>query len=135
MIKNESASMPKVFIFTASTGAGHNLAARSMAEVLGEAGMDAVIYDANPNENAEAKLVQTVPVIDSEIMSSAGSSDSVFGTGGMITKIGAAKYATERGIDTIIASGEDVRIIYDILEGKEIGTHFLRKEVQEVQNV
>ena len=93
------------------------------------------LYDANPNEKADARLVRTVKTIDSEIMASAGSSGSALGTGGMITKIGAAKYATERGIDTVIASGDDVKIIYDILEGREVGTHFLRKEIQEVQNV
>lgn len=59
MIKNESASMPKVFIFTASTGAGHNLAARSMAEVLGEAGMDAVIYDAFKESSAVLDKIMT----------------------------------------------------------------------------
>ncbi|MDO4289162.1 MAG: glutamate 5-kinase [Eubacterium sp.] len=93
------------------------------------------LYDANPNEKADAKLVKAVEVIDNKIMASAGSSGSSLGTGGMITKIGAAKYATERGIDTIIASGDDVRIVYDILEGREVGTHFLARKVQEVQDV
>jgi glutamate 5-kinase len=43
----------------------------------------------------------------------------------MITKLGAAKYATDCGIDVIIASGEDCKTLYDILDGKEIGTIFL----------
>lgn len=93
------------------------------------------LYDANPNENSDAQLLQTVSKIDKKIMESAGKSASGLGTGGMITKIGAAKYATERGIDTIIASGEDVKIIYDILDGEEIGTVFTKKKLQEAGNV
>jgi glutamate 5-kinase len=82
-------------------------------------------YDDNPAENPNAKLIKTVIDIDDNIMNSAGNSCSCFGTGGMITKIGAAKYATDCGIDTVIASGEDCSVLYDILEGKEIGTFFL----------
>lgn len=93
------------------------------------------LYDSNPNENEEARLLQTVETIDSDVLSSAGCSTSGLGTGGMVTKIGAAKYATARGIDTIIASGEDVKVIYDILEGNEIGTFFIKQDLQEVQNV
>ncbi|MDO4289164.1 MAG: glycosyltransferase [Eubacterium sp.] len=51
--------MPKVFIFTASTGAGHNLAARSMAEVLGEAGMTAEVYDAFKESSAVLDKIMT----------------------------------------------------------------------------
>lgn len=92
------------------------------------------LYDSNPNENKDARLLHTVTAIDSKIMNSAGSSTSRLGTGGMVTKIGAAKYATDRGIEVIIASGENVKSIYDILEGSEIGTYFKKKNLQEVQN-
>ena len=93
------------------------------------------LYDSNPNENEDAILLRTVETIDSDILSSAGCSTSGLGTGGMVTKIGAAKYATDRGINTIIASGEDVKVIYDILEGNEIGTFFIKQDLQEVQDV
>lgn len=83
------------------------------------------LYDLDPTENSDAKLVKTVTKVDSNIMKSAGSTASCFGTGGMITKLGAAKYATGCGIDMIIASGEFSKILYEILEGKEIGTIFL----------
>lgn len=83
------------------------------------------LYDDNPAINSEAKLIRTVHHVDSKIMKSAGNTASCLGTGGMITKLGAAKYATDRGIDVIIASGEDVKTLYDILNGKEIGTVFL----------
>ena len=83
------------------------------------------LYDDNPAVNKEARLIQTVHKVDKKIMKSAGNSASCLGTGGMITKLGAAKYATDCGIDMIIASGEDCKILYNILDGEEIGTIFL----------
>jgi glutamate 5-kinase len=83
------------------------------------------LYDDNPSVNQEAQLIRTVHHIDSEIMKSAGNSASGLGTGGMITKLGAAKYATDCGIDVVIASGDDCNTLYDILDGKEVGTIFL----------
>ena len=83
------------------------------------------LYDDNPNVNNEARLIRTVVKIDNNIMKTAGISGSNLGTGGMITKIGAAKYATDCGIDVVIASGSDCHILYDILEGQEVGTVFL----------
>lgn len=83
------------------------------------------LYDDNPATNKEARLIRTVNKVDNKIMKSAGNSASCLGTGGMITKLGAAKYATDCGIDVIIASGEDCKSLYDILDGEEIGTIFL----------
>ncbi len=88
------------------------------------------LYDSNPANNEDAKMVPVVKKIDTAIIKSAGSSSSGLGTGGMVTKIGAAKYATERGINTVIASGEDVRALYTIMDGKELGTIFLKQDVQ-----
>jgi glutamate 5-kinase len=89
------------------------------------------LYNDNPVLNKEARLIQTVRHVDKELMKSAGNSASCLGTGGMITKLGAAKYATDCGIDMIIASGEDVKVLYKILDGEEIGTVFL-SDSQEV---
>ncbi|MGL6294558.1 glutamate 5-kinase [Eubacterium aggregans] len=86
------------------------------------------LYDCNPAKHEDARLVPVVEQIDTAVIKSAGCSASGLGTGGMVTKIGAARYATERGIHTIIASGEDVRGICEILDGQEIGTIFLKKE-------
>lgn len=83
------------------------------------------LYDDNPAINKEARLIRTVNKVDNKIMKSAGNSASCLGTGGMITKLKAAKYATDCGIDVIIASGDDCKALYDILEGEEIGTIFL----------
>ena len=83
------------------------------------------LYDDNPVLNKDARLIQTVHQVDKELMKSAGNTASCLGTGGMITKLGAAKYATDCGIDMVIASGEDVKVLYKILDGEEIGTVFL----------
>ena len=66
-----------------------------------------------------------MPKITSEIESLAGSEGSSLGTGGMITKIKAAKAVTEKGIDMIIANGKNPDILYDIVEGKGTYTRFL----------
>lgn len=80
------------------------------------------VFDANPNINDNAHLISEITTIDKTIEAGADNSFSTLGTGGMITKIHAAKFALAHQIPTIIASGEDVRILYDIMDGKEIGT-------------
>lgn len=87
------------------------------------------LYDDNPFENNDASLIQTVHKIDKQVMKTAGSSSSDLGTGGMITKLSAAQYATDCGIDVIFASGKACEILYEILEGKEVGTIFLSEPV------
>lgn len=82
------------------------------------------LYDSSPAENPDAKLISTVETIDDNTYSIAGGSNSMVGTGGMHTKIKAAENLMKEGIHTIIASGENVELIYDILEGKLIGTFF-----------
>lgn len=94
------------------------------------------LYTANPASDPDARLIPEVETIDRHIMDIAGVPCSGLGTGGMITKIGAAKYATERGVDMVIASGEDVTILYDILEGAEVGTYFKKQAPkEETENV
>ncbi|MGL4607385.1 MAG: glutamate 5-kinase [Eubacteriaceae bacterium] len=85
-------------------------------------------YDENPLKSKTAKLIKTVYKVDNKIMKSAGTPGSALGTGGMITKLGAAKFATSRGINMIIASGENCNILYDLLDGKELGTLFLKED-------
>jgi len=62
--------------------------------------------------------------VDENIHLMAGSTNSNIGTGGMVTKIKAAEKLQKKGISMVIANGEDLDIIYDILEGKEVGTFF-----------
>ena len=59
------------------------------------------------------------------ILSIAGGAGSNRGTGGMITKIHAAQIACSKGIDMAIIQGENPDLLYDLMEGKEVGTHFI----------
>lgn len=81
------------------------------------------VYDRNPKD-PDAKLIPMVDAITDELEQVAGKAGTKMGTGGMKTKIGAARMATESGIDTVITSGEDVNNIYKILEGVSLGTFF-----------
>lgn len=86
------------------------------------------LYTANPQKNPKAKLVPEVTDITQEIEESAGDAGSTVGTGGMFTKIQAAKAATSSGIHMVIASGEEKDAISRILEGEEVGTLFVSRE-------
>lgn len=85
------------------------------------------LYTADPKQDPEAQLIPVVPEITMEILSLAGGKGSELGTGGMTTKISAAAIATVGGCDMIITNGKNPEVLYDILEGKPVGTHFLRK--------
>jgi glutamate 5-kinase len=82
------------------------------------------LFSADPKSQAGAEIIHTVSEITPELEKLASGSGTSFGTGGMITKIAAAKICHEAQIDTIITNGSDPAIIFDILEGKKIGTHF-----------
>ena len=85
------------------------------------------LYDKDPRKNNDAKLISRVEKITDEVVSYAGGAGAERGTGGMLTKINAAKIATENGIPMIILNGENPRILYDILDGKHTGTYFAAK--------
>lgn len=86
------------------------------------------LYDKNPKEYDDAKLIPYVYEITSEIVNSAGGAGSKIGTGGMCTKIKAAKITMGNKIDTVIVNGKAPSVIYDILDGKQIGTKFMVKD-------
>lgn len=86
------------------------------------------LYTANPANDPNAKLVSVVEEITSEIVASAGDAGSSVGTGGMYTKIQAAKIATTSGINLVIASGSEKYVMQQIVDGKDVGTLFLSKE-------
>lgn len=83
------------------------------------------LYSADPKTNKDATIIHSVPEIDEKIEKLAQGAGSSFGTGGMITKIAAAKICKEGNIDTIITNGDDPNVIFSILEGKQVGTHFI----------
>ncbi|MBR5155936.1 MAG: glutamate 5-kinase [Clostridia bacterium] len=85
------------------------------------------LFDKNPAENPDAKLIPCVRELDDSITALAGGAGSRRGTGGMITKLKAAEIVTEKGIDMIITNGAHPEGIYDIFDGKSIGTLFVGK--------
>ena len=82
------------------------------------------LYDTAPNENPNAKLIKRVDRIDASIESLAGISSSMRGTGGMATKIEAAKLATTSGVAVVIANGQKPEVITRLVDGESIGTYF-----------
>ena len=82
------------------------------------------LYDKNPATHSDAKLVPVVYEITDEVMASAGGEGTSRGTGGMVTKLIAAKHATAAGIEMVIANGKNPKIIYDVLEGTAVCTRF-----------
>lgn len=85
------------------------------------------LYTADPRKDPAATLISAVGEINDEIRALAGGKGSQFGTGGMSTKINAAAICAEAGIDMVIANGADPNNLYDIIEGKPIGTRFIGK--------
>ena len=88
------------------------------------------LFTADPHKDKNAVLLTRVEEITPEIESMTGGAGSKFGTGGMATKIRAAKIATEAGIDMIIANGKEPNVLYDIVEGKPVGTRFVAKDAK-----
>ena len=82
------------------------------------------LYDCDPRTHDDACLISTVDDIDQNVEDSAGGEGSQRGTGGMRTKITAARIATNAGLDTVIANGSTPRVIDAILSGQEKGTLF-----------
>jgi len=88
------------------------------------------LYTANPQTHPEATLVSEVAEITSAVEESAGGAGSGRGTGGMATKIQAAKAAVNSGIHLVIASGAERDAITRVLAGEEVGTWFRAKETR-----
>ncbi len=85
------------------------------------------LYDRNPEEEG-ATLISEVTEINDDLFAIAGGRGSTLGTGGMTTKLQAAKIATQAGIETIIINGKDPDNVYKILDGEKIGTLFVTKK-------
>lgn len=86
------------------------------------------LYDSDPHRNPEAHLISTVSEITDEIRNCAGGAGSDFGTGGVVTKIHAAEISTNAGIPMLLLNGENPELLYELLNGKHIGTVFYPKE-------
>ena len=86
------------------------------------------LYTADPHKDKDAKLIPQVYEIDDKIMNLAAGKGSDLGTGGMVTKLSAAKLCTAAGCDMIIANGDDPDILYSITDGVSVGTRFFAKK-------
>ena len=87
------------------------------------------LYTENPAHNPNARLIPVVRAVTEETERLAGGSESGLGTGGMTTKLRAAKIVTAAHMDMVIANGKNPTILYDIMDGKSVGTKFCRREV------
>lgn len=89
------------------------------------------MFDSDPSKNASAEIISKVMHFDNNIEKYVYSNDSDFGTGGMASKIVAARYCVEHDVDMIITNGSDPSIIYQLLEGKDVGTLFVSRKTAE----
>lgn len=83
------------------------------------------LYDADPRKDPNAKLIHRVEAITPEIEALGGGGGTQWGTGGMATKLTAAKRSMSHGIDMVIANAARLDALYDIVEGKDAGTRFV----------
>jgi len=82
------------------------------------------LYDANPMHDAEARLIKTVDRIDESVLSVAGGVGSAVGSGGMVTKVKAARVLGVAGIPLVVCSGHRPDVLVDIVGGEDVGTLF-----------
>lgn len=85
------------------------------------------LYDKDPHQNSDAKLIDVVEEITEDILKLGGGKGSNLGTGGMATKLKAAMIATGAGCEMVIANGANPSKLYDIVEGKPVGTRFIKR--------
>ena len=85
------------------------------------------LYTADPHDDPDAKLLHKVTRIDDAIRNLAGVSSTSQGTGGMVTKLRAAEICLNCGCDMVIANGNNPVNLYDIIDGKDVGTRFTEK--------
>ncbi len=93
------------------------------------------LYNADPRTAESAEIIHSVTEITPELEQLASGAGSSFSTGGMITKISAAKICLREGIDCLITSGSDPAILFDVLAGKEVGTHFVANKENTAHHV
>ena len=83
------------------------------------------LYTADPRTNPDAKLVREVRSLTPEILASGGGRGSGLSTGGMATKLAAARICMEHGTNMVICNGAQASVLYDVTEGKDVGTWFI----------
>lgn len=86
------------------------------------------LYNADPHTHPDAKLIHQVAELTPEILDMAGGAGTWRGTGGMATKLSAAKIAMDAGCDMVITNGQSMKDLYGIVAGEDIGTRFLSRK-------
>ena len=89
------------------------------------------LYTDDPHHNPDAEFISLVEQLDDHLLQMGKGSSSSVGTGGMATKLSAARIATDSGVDMIIANGNDFHNIHRIIRGQNIGTLFLSHQKDE----
>ena len=109
---------------------GDNDCLSAMVGILSDADMLIILsdidglYDSDPRENPDARFISTVESLDDEILKMGQGAGSSYGTGGMASKLEAAKMAYAAGIDMVITNAADLDNITRVMNGEEIGTFF-----------
>lgn len=86
------------------------------------------LYDKDPHKFSDAHLISEVAELNEDILALGGGEGSPFGTGGMKTKLSAAGTCMEHGCDMVIATGSRPSVLYEIVEGKKVGTRFIGRK-------
>ena len=86
------------------------------------------LYTADPRTDPNATLIHRIYKLDDSILALAGGTGTKRGTGGMVTKLQAAKICMDCGCDMVIANGSNPTNLYDILDDKDVGTRFSEAE-------
>ena len=89
------------------------------------------LYTADPHKDPNAKLIHTVEALTPEVLALAGDKGSALGTGGMKTKLTAAELCTDAGCEMVIMNGENPSLLYDLFDGKQVGTRFASPKTKE----
>lgn len=116
---------------------GDNDTLSAMVAVVAEADLLVLLsdidglYDRNPREDPAAVLYHVVEAVTPEIEAAAKGVGSARGTGGMVTKLSAARLAVENGVQMVIMNGAQPKRLYDLFENREIGTWFPAKRRNE----
>lgn len=90
------------------------------------------LFDSNPDDNPNARLIEKADADDEMLMGFAGTSKGALGQGGMQTKVIAAQKAARSGTHTVIASGHEIDVIKRVVKGEQIGTFLTASKEQMV---
>ena len=122
--ENDTVATEEIFIGDNDTLAAE-VAVSANAELLVILSDIDGLYTADPRTDPAARLIPCVPRLTPEIEALAGCAGSALGTGGMATKLRAARLTEQAGIEMVIANGADPSVLYRIFDGEPVGTRFL----------